>query len=148
MSNKNRFVSALFTSLLLRGHGNGRDADFTQLLKCRSEDDPAFSEWLNRKNQNATLREIQNEILKEMSLSILRIIDESIKNADLYRIMVVETSDVSNKKQAVFCVRWDNENLFSYEDFFGLHEIEKTDAISIENFMKDIIFGWVLIVKN
>ena len=76
MSNKNRFVSALFTSLLLRGHGNGQDADFTQLLKCRSEDDPAFSEWLNRKNQNATLREIQNEILKEMSLSILRIIDE------------------------------------------------------------------------
>ena len=148
MSNKNRFVSALFTSLLLRGHGNGQDADFTQLLKCRSEDSPAFSEWLNRKNQNATLREIQNEILKEMSLSILRIIDESIKNADLYRIMVVETSDVSNKKLAVFCVRWDNENLFSYEDFFGLHEIEKTDAISIENLMKDIIFGWVLIVKN
>ena len=48
------------------------------------------------------------KIFKEMSLSILRIIDESIKNADLYRIMVDETSDVSNKKQAVFCVRWDN----------------------------------------
>ena len=36
--------------------------------------------------------------------------------------------------------RWIDENLFSYEDFLGQHEVEKTDAISIATFIKDIIF--------
>ena len=91
--------------LPLRGHGNDQDSSFKQLLKCRAEDDPVFSEWLNRKNQDFTSPEIQNKILKEMSLSALRDIVESIKNADFHSIMVDETSDVSNNEQTVFCVR-------------------------------------------
>ena len=73
--------------LPLRGHGNDQDSNFKQLLTCRAEDDPVFSEWLNTKNQNFTSPEIQSEILKEMSLSILRIIVEFIKNADFHSIM-------------------------------------------------------------
>ena len=109
--------------LALRGHRNDQDFSFKQLLKCRAENDPVFSEWLNRKNQNFTSPEIQNEILKEMSLSTLRDIVESIKNADFHSIMVDETSDVSNKEQTVFCVRWVDENLFSYEDLLGLDKM-------------------------
>ena len=71
----------------LRGHGNDQDSNFKQLLTCRAEDDPMFSEWLNRKNQNFISPEIHNEILKEMSLSVLRIIVESIKNAAFHSIM-------------------------------------------------------------
>ena len=57
MSNKNHFVSVLFglssiTSMC--GHENDQDYNFKQLLKCCAEDDPVFSEWLNRKNQNFT----------------------------------------------------------------------------------------------
>ena len=74
-----------------------------------------------------------------MILSILRDITESIKNADFYSIMVDQTSDVSDKEQGAFCVLWVDENLFSYEDFLGQHEVEKTDAISIATFIKDII---------
>ena len=48
-----------------------------------------------------------------MSLSVLRDIVESIKNADFHSVMVDEISDVSNKDQAVLCVRWVDENLFS-----------------------------------
>ena len=61
-----------------------------------------LSEWPNRKNQNFTLPEVQNEILKEMSSSVLRDIVESNKNAEFHIIKVNETSDVSNKEQAVF----------------------------------------------
>ena len=78
---------------------------------------------------------IQNEILKEISLSILRNVVESIKNDDFYSIMLDETSDLSNKEQTVFCIRWVDENIFSYEDFLGLHEMEKTDAVSIAKFI-------------
>ena len=64
-----------------------KNNSFKQLLTFRAEDDPVFSEWLNRKNQNFTSPDIQNEILKEMSLSILRIIVESIKNTDFHSIL-------------------------------------------------------------
>ena len=37
------------------------------------------------------------------------------------------------------CVLWVDENIFSYEDFLGLHEMEKTDAINIANIIKYII---------
>ena len=32
--------------------------------------------------------------------------------------MVDEISDLSNKEQAVFCVCWVDENIFSFEHFF------------------------------
>ena len=85
-----KFISCLRylarQGLPLRGHGNDQDSNFKQLLTCRAEDDPVFSEWLNRKNQNFTSPEIQNETLKETSLSILRIIVQSIKNAYFHSI--------------------------------------------------------------
>ena len=90
--------------LPLCGHGNDQGSNFNQLLNCHAEDDPVFPEWLNTKSQNFSSLEIQNEILKEMSLLILRDIAECIKNADFHSIMVDETSDVSSKEQAVFCV--------------------------------------------
>ena len=82
-----------------------QESNFKQLLNCRAEDDPVFSEWLIRKNQNFTIPETQNEF----SARILK--------RCFHSIMVDETSDASNKEQAVFCVRWVDENLFSYEDF-------------------------------
>ena len=42
------------------------------------------------------------------------------------------------KKQTFFRVCWVDENLFSYDAFLGLHEMKKTNAISIANFIKDI----------
>ena len=98
-----------------------------------------FSEWLNRKNQNFTSPEFQNEISKEMGLSILLDIVESIKNIEFHSIMVDETSDVSNKEQVDFCVCWVDENMFSHQAFLGLHEMEKDDALSIANYIRNII---------
>ena len=88
--------------LPLRGHGNDQDSNSKQLLQYRAEDHPVFSEWLNRKNQNFTSPEIQNKFLKELSLSILRDIAESNKNADFHSIMADETLDESNKEQVIF----------------------------------------------
>ena len=82
--------------LPLRGHGNDQDSNSKQLLQYRAEDHPVFSEWLNRKNQNFTSPEIQNKFLKELSLSILRDIAESNKNADFHSIMTDETLDESH----------------------------------------------------
>ena len=40
--------------------------------------------------------------------------------------------DVSNREHVVFCVRWLDEDLLSYEDFIGLYEMEKTDATTMD----------------
>ena len=85
----------------MRGHGDDKNSNFNQLLKFPAENDRALLEWLD-KNQNYTSPEIQNELLREMSLSILRDIVEAIKNADFYNIMLDESYDISNKEQAVF----------------------------------------------
>ena len=110
----------------------------------RVENDPAFTEWLKRKNNKYTSPEIQSEILKELALTFFRDVVESIKAADFFSIMLDKSGDVSNKEQAVFCVRWIDENLAPYEDFLGLYEMEKTDADSIVHIIKDSLlrFGF------
>ena len=50
--------------------------------------------------------------------------------------MLDELGDVSNKEQAVFCVRWIDENLTPYE------EMEKTDADSIVRIIKDSLLDF------
>ena len=77
---------------------------------------------------------------KKMNLSIFHNTVEFVKYADFHSIIMVdERSDVSSKKQAVFCVRWVDEYHFLYEYFLGLHGMEKTDITSIADFIKDII---------
>ena len=124
--------------LPLRGHGDDANSNFNQLLKFRAENDHVLLEWLD-KNKNYTSPEIQNELLREMSLSILRDIVEAIKNADFHSIMLDESSDISNKEQAVFCCRWVDDDLVAHEEFLGLHELEKADATAITNIIKDIL---------
>ena len=43
-----------------------------------------------------------------------------VKRHDFHSIIVDESSDVSNKEQNDFCVRWDDEDLISHQDFIGL----------------------------
>ena len=58
---------------------------------------------VEKKNQIYTSPEIENEMLKDMSLSILPdVVLEAIKSSDYHNIMVDESSDVSNKEQAMF----------------------------------------------
>ena len=65
-------------------------------------------------------------MLEDPSLSILRdVVLEAIKNSDYYSIMVDESSDISNKEQAVFHVRCVDKYLISHEDFIDLPEMEK-----------------------
>ena len=115
-----------------------KDTNFKQLSRFRAEDNPAFAKWLKEKNMSYTSREIQKEILKDMSLSILRDVVNCTKKSDFFNIMVDESSDVSNREQVAFCLRWVDEDLHSHEDFISLYEMEKTDATTMVNVIKDI----------
>ena len=68
--------------LSFRRHGDKKDINFKQLIRFRAEDDPALPKWLKEKNLSYTSPEIQNEILKNMSLSILHDLVNCIKKSE------------------------------------------------------------------
>ena len=80
--------------------------------------------WLYQRSKTKSYKKCVNQFYD---------IVESIKNANFYSIIIDETSDASNKEQAVFRVFWVDGNLFTQEEFLGLHKMKKTDAIDIPN---------------
>ena len=67
--------------LPLRGHGSEIDCSFVQLLKLRAEDDPRIDRWLVKRTDKYTSADIQNEILKLMSLNALRTVISALHSA-------------------------------------------------------------------
>ena len=59
--------------IALRGY-NEENPNFIQLLNLRAEDDDHLKEWLLRKSKKYTSPIIQNEILKDMALTILLVL--------------------------------------------------------------------------
>ena len=58
--------------------------------------------------------------MKMMALHILRKVLLGIKSSKFCTLMVDETTDVSNKKQVVLCLRWVDADLETHEEFIGL----------------------------
>lgn len=57
--------------------------------------------------------------------------------------MCDETTDVSNKEQAVNCLRWVSTDFQVKEDFIGLYELHSTTSESIFNMLKDVLLPGV-----
>ena len=92
-------------SIAIRGDGDEENSNFIQLFKLRGEDDPKFTKWLEKKMDKYVSADIQNELLKVMGLQVLRDLGAALHNAEFYSLMVDETTDISNKEQAVLCFR-------------------------------------------
>ena len=135
-------------SIAIRGDGDEENSNFIQLFKLRGEDDPKFAKWLEKKTDKYVSADIQNELLKVMGLQVLRNIATSLHSAEFYSIMVDETTDVSNKEQAVLCFRWVSDDLIAHEDFVGLYGIENTEAKTLVNVLLDVLTRLNLSIKK
>ena len=96
-------------------------------------------EWLEKRTDKYTSPDIQNEILKLMSHSILRDIVKQIQQADFFTIMVDECVDGSNKEQLVVCFRHVDVELGVHEDFIGLYHCPDVTAHTIVSVIKDTL---------
>ena len=67
-------------------------------------------------------------MLKIITLHMLRQIIKSLEQTPFITLMVDETTDISNKEQVVFCLRWVDHEFEVHEEFIGLHAIDSTDA--------------------
>lgn len=100
-------------NLALRGATTKQTADqitsepngnMWQTLTLVSKYSPDLSS-LMRKKQNFTSPSIQNELMQLMASRVIRKLAEDVRSAMCYSIMVDETTDCTNREQAVFCLR-------------------------------------------
>ena len=94
-----------------------------------------------------TSPEIQNEILKIMSLQVLREIAQNIQSS-VITIMTDETADISNKEKLVFYIRWVDGNLTPHEEFIGMHSLVNISVDHIVLIIKNILLQMNLKIQN
>ena len=125
--------------LAIRGSGDDKDSNFTQLLTLRSEDDGRIVDWLSKKTDKYASHDMQNEMLQVMALSMLRDIAASIASSKFFTIMCDECTDSSNKEQ-VICIRWvESSTLDVHEDVIGMYHVDTISADSIVHALKDAL---------
>ena len=126
-------------ALPIRGDGDEFNFNYMQLLKLRGEDDAQIFECLKKEIDKYTSVDIQNEMLKTMALHMLWQIIKSLEQTPFITLMVDETTDTSNKEQAVFCLRWVDHEFEVHEEFIGLHAIDSTDTSHILAVIKAVL---------
>ena len=125
--------------LPLRGHGDGSDGNFIQLLHFEAHDCPAILGWIEKKTNKYISSDIQNEILQLMALTILRDISSSIIRSGFFTIMADECTDVANKEQFVVCIRWVDDSLVDHEDVIGVYNVGTIDATTLTSAIRDVL---------
>ena len=124
--------------LPLRGDKEEKDGNLNQLLKMKGEKDDILANWLKRKENVYTSPKIQNEMIKVMGLSILRIKVPELKKTPFLVIMADETTDTSNREQVTLFLRWVTDNLEVYEEFPGLYHVDSIDAATVTMTITDL----------
>ena len=63
-----------------------------------------------------------------MALGMMRQISANIQNAAFLTIMADKTTNVSEKQQPVIWIRWVDDGFAIYENFNGMHPLERANA--------------------
>ena len=94
---------------------------------------------MDKRANNYTAPDMQNEILREMALQVLRQVTASVRSAQFFTVMVDETTDVANNEQVVICFRWVDSELKAHEEFAGLYETNSTHAHVLHSVIHDVL---------
>ena len=113
-----------------------------QLLILRTEDVPDLSSWLA--DGNYLSHDIVNELITLMGNQLFRTLLEDIREAGYFSIMAGETRNLSNIQQLVICIRWVDQKLCVHEDPLGFVSLPSTDAKSITDAIKYVLFQSML----
>ena len=100
-----------------------------------SKDNPALSTWLVKKTNKYTSWQMQNKMLKVITLEVLRDVAASLHSSPFYSIM----ADSSNCEQVVIRIRWVDNSLNAHEEFIGLQQVDRIDAATTIIRIKDVL---------
>ena len=71
-----------------------------------------------------------------MASHVLRNITSSLQKSPFLTLMMDETTDISNKEQVTFTIRWVSEDLEVNEEFIGLYQVLAIDAATLTTVAK------------
>ena len=94
---------------------------------------------MKKKTDKYVYHDIQNEMLKVMSLQVSYKIIDCLHSADYFSIMIDEMTDCSNFEQVVICCRWIDSSLEAHEYFMGLYQVGSTQASALLQVIKDFL---------
>ena len=91
--------------------------------------------------QCGDVKEAQNEsTTSQMELNDIAV---NIRN-NFYSIICDEYTDISNKEQLSFCIRWVDKFLVAHEEFLGFYEVPNTKIETLVKIIKDILLRFQL----
>ena len=105
------------------------------------ETDLTLMNWLQKKERSDKYMsaDIQNEILRQMALSVLCEIVQEFKDNQWFTIMGDEVTDCSNKEQLIICLRYVSGSLEPIETFIGLYQVDNIKSETLVNAIKDAL---------
>jgi len=133
--------------LAIRGHTDA-NGNFNNLLTLRSNDSTELKSWLARSSYKWISPAVQNEIIQDMALSLLRSYKQDIIDAKYFAIVMDESTDASIKEQASFCFRYVSKDLIVNETFVGYYETAATDAGTLFKLTDDVLTRFELSLEN
>ena len=83
-----------------------------------------------------------------MANEVLRTKLNAIKLSKFYSTMCDEYTDVANKEQLSFCLRWIDENLWVREHFLGYYELPNIKSDTIAAVIRDCLIRFELPIQN
>uniref|UniRef100_A0A8C4QSI2 TTF-type domain-containing protein n=1 Tax=Eptatretus burgeri TaxID=7764 RepID=A0A8C4QSI2_EPTBU len=136
--------------LPLRGDDDDDDEDgnLFQLIKLRGQTDDHVQRWLKKGTIKYLSKDIQDEQLQIMGLSLLRNIAANVHKSIWYTIIGDEVADTSKKRQLAICIRWINDMLEVEESFTGLYHMETINADMPVAAVRDTLFKLNLSPSN
>ena len=107
--------------LALQRDNSDDDSNFIQTLKLRAKDIPQLTNWMKRKQNKFMSHDIQNEIIQIMVNQITR--DITANRNNFFSIICDEYTDISNREQLSFCIRWVDKFLVVHREFLRFYEV-------------------------
>uniref|UniRef100_H2ZS35 DUF4371 domain-containing protein n=1 Tax=Latimeria chalumnae TaxID=7897 RepID=H2ZS35_LATCH len=130
--------------LVLCGH-NDNDSNLIQLLQLRSTDSDELRHWLSRTKYKWLSRDVLNEIIEMMAMSVLPTIVHKVKGSRYYAIVMDETADLSPKEQINFSLRFfSHEHWETHEEVMDFYQTDATDAASLFKIVEDMLLRFDL----
>ena len=139
--------------IAFRGHDETNESsnkgNFIELIELVSSFIQSLFDFTSRdKTATYISKTIQNEIIDLLAKEVRVTISLEIKSNIFFALIVDETTDISTNEQFTFCVRYVDENFKIFERFFGFWRLEKTDAQTILELVKNILKELGLDINN
>jgi hypothetical protein len=124
--------------LAVRGHTE-ETANFGNLLQLRANDNAALKSWLDKSGYRWLSPAIQNEIIQNLALSVLRFFKQDMMGAKYFAIIMDKTTNASCTEQVSICNHYVTQNLKVQETFKGFYETTATDASTMFEIAQDVV---------